>query len=127
MGVAGAAAHLCAAHAVAQVLPFHHGRAFDGLCKGRPAAAAFKLIRRGEQRLAGDDVHIDALFELVPELSGKGALRAALLRDAVLLRRQLVTNGLRRGLPVVARIDAQPGEQLHLRPGDVAVAVGVLF
>lgn len=43
MGVAGAAAHLCAAHAVAQVLPFHHSRTLDGLCKGRPAAAAFKL------------------------------------------------------------------------------------
>ena len=37
MGVTSAAAHLCAAHAVAQVLPFHHSRAFDGLCEGRPS------------------------------------------------------------------------------------------
>ena len=37
MGVAGAAAHLCAAHAVAQVIPFHHSRTLDGLCNaGQP-------------------------------------------------------------------------------------------
>ena len=44
-----------------------------------------------------------------------------------MLRRQLVPDGFRRGLLVVARIDAQPGKQLHLRARDVAVAVRVLF
>ena len=56
----------------------------DGLCKGGPAAAALVLIRGGKERLAGHDIHIDALFKLVPELACEGALRAALLRDVVL-------------------------------------------
>ncbi len=121
--ISGTASDLCAAHAVAQVLQFHHGRLFNGLCKSRPAAATLKLIRGGKERLAGHDIHIDALFELVPELAREGALRAALLRDAVLLLRQLVTNGLRRGFLIITRVDAQPGEKLHLRARDVAVAV----
>ena len=95
---------------MAQILLLHHGGAFDGLCESRPAAAALVLIRGGKERLTGDDIHIDALFKLVPELAREGALRAALLRDAVLLRRQLVPDGLRRGLLIVARVDAQPGK-----------------
>ena len=125
--ISGTASDLCAAHAVAQVLQFHHGRLFNGLCESRPAAAALVLIRGGKERLAGDDIHIDALFKLVPELACEGALRAALLRDAVLLRRQLVPDGLRRGLLIVTWVDAQPGKELHLRARDVAVAVRILF
>ena len=74
MGVSGAASDLRAAHPVAQVLQFHHGRLFNGLCESRPAAAAFVLIRGGKERLAGDDIHIDALFKLVPELAREGLL-----------------------------------------------------
>ena len=107
--ISGTASDLCAAHAVAQVLQFHYGRLFNGLCESRPAAAALKLIRGGKERLAGDDIHIDALFKLIPELACESALRAALLRNTVLLRRQLVPDGFRRGLLIVARIDAQPG------------------
>ena len=81
--ISGTASDLCAAHAVAQVLQFHHGRLFNGLCESRPAAAALELVRGGKERLAGDYIHIDALFKLVPELAREGALRAALLRDAV--------------------------------------------
>ena len=77
--ISGTASDLCAAHAVAQVLQFHHGRLFNGLCESRPAAATLKLIRGGKERLAGHDIHIDALFELVPELAREGALRAACL------------------------------------------------
>ena len=54
-------------------------------------------------------------------------LCAALLRNTVLLRRQLVPDGFRRGLLIVARIDAQPGKQLHLRARDVAVAARIFF
>ena len=64
--ISGTASDLCAAHAVAQVLQFHHGRLFNGLCESRPAAAALKLIRGGKERLAGDDIHIDALFQTYP-------------------------------------------------------------
>ena len=49
------------------------------------------------------------------------------LRDAVLLLRQLVTNGLRRGFLIVARVDAQFGEEFYLCPWNVAIAVWVLF
>ena len=90
VGVSGAASDLRAAHSVAQILFFHHSGALDRLCKGGPAAAALVLIRGGKERLAGDDIHIDALFKLVPELACEGALRAALLRNTVLLCRQLV-------------------------------------
>ena len=125
--ISGTASDLRAAHTVTQILQLHHGRLLDGLGKGGPAAAALKLVRGGKERLAGDDIHIDALFKLVPELAREGALRAALLRDAVLLRRQLVPDGLRRGLLIVARVDAQSGKELHLRARDVAVAVRILF
>ena len=46
-------------------------------------AAALVLIRGGKERLAGDNIHIDALFKLIPELACESALRAALLGDAV--------------------------------------------
>lgn len=68
------------------------------------------LICGGKERLAGDDIHIDALFKLIPELACERALCAALLRNTVLLRRQLVPDGFRRGLLVVTRVDAQPGK-----------------
>ena len=42
------------------------------------------------------------------ELAREGALRAALLRDAVLLRRQLVPDGLRRGLLIVCLLYTSP-------------------
>ena len=67
--ISGTASDLCTAPAVAQVLQFHHGRLFNGLCESRPAAAALVLIRGGKERLAGDDIHIDALFKLIPELA----------------------------------------------------------
>ena len=125
--ISGTASDLRAAHSVAQILFLHHGRALNGLCKGGSAAAALVLIRGGKERLTGDDIHIDTLFKLIPELACESALRAALLRDAVLLRRQLVPDRFRRGLLIVARIDAQPGKELHLRARDVAVAVRILF
>ena len=73
--------------------------------QGRTVDAVAHAI--GGLRLAGDDIHIDALFKLIPELACERALRAALLRNTVLLRRQLVPDGFRRGLLIVARIDAQ--------------------
>ena len=96
--VSGAASDLRAPHPVAHILQLHHGRLLDGLGKGGPAAAALELVRGGKKRLAGDDVHIDALLELVPELIAEGTLRAALLGDAVLLLRQLIPDGFRGGL-----------------------------
>ena len=104
VGVSGAASDLRAAHPVAQILFFHYGRALDGLCESRPAAAAFVLIRGGKERLTGDDIHIDALFKFIPELACESALCAAFLRNTVLLRRQLVPDGLCRGLLIVARV-----------------------
>ena len=125
--ITGAASDLRAAHSITQILQLHHGGRFNGLGKGRPAAAAFKLVRRGKERFAGDNVHIDSLLELIPERVAEGTLCAALLRDAVLLLRQLVADGLRRGLLIVARINAQLGEQLHLRPRNMAVAARIFL
>ena len=36
--ISGTASDLCTAHAVAQVLQFHHGRLFNGLCESRSVA-----------------------------------------------------------------------------------------
>ena len=125
--ISGAASDLRAAHSITQILQLHHGGRFNGLGEGRPAAAAFKLVRGGKERFAGDNIHIDPLFELIPECIAEGALCAALLRDAVLLLRQLVADRLRHRLLIVARINAQLGEQRHLRPRDMAVAARIFL
>ena len=46
MGIACPASHLNALHSVAVVLDLHDRRFFNGLCEGRPAAAALVFIRR---------------------------------------------------------------------------------
>ena len=62
---------------------------------------------------------------MIPEFARKGAFRAALLSDAVLLCRQRVPNNPRRRLTVLARIDTQLGEQLYFRSWNMAVAVRI--
>ena len=96
--IPGQTSDLGAVHPMAVVWELHHSGLLDGLGKGGPAAAALKLVRRGEQGLAGDHIHIDTLFESIPEFVGKGALRAALLGDVILLGGQFVPNGFRRRL-----------------------------
>ena len=48
MGITGPASYLNALHPVAVVLNLHDGRFFNGLCEGRPAAAALVFIGGGK-------------------------------------------------------------------------------
>src|SRR5581483_5186442 len=51
-------------------------------------AMGVELVRRGEERLAGDDIHLDSRLIIVQKRAGSRALGAAFLGDAVLFRRQ---------------------------------------
>jgi hypothetical protein len=65
----------------------HVGR-LDGLGEARPAAAGLELVRGRKQRLAGDDVHVDAGLLVVEQRARARSLGAVLLSDAELLRRE---------------------------------------
>ena len=67
--------------------------------QGRTVDAVAHAI--GGLRIAGDDIHIDALFKLIPELACERVLCAALLRNTVLLRRQPVPD-ISEGWPVIS-------------------------
>ena len=110
MGIACPASYLNALHSMAIILDLNDGWFLDGLCEGRPAAAALVFICGGEQRLAGDDVHVDSLGEMIPEFILIGIFRPAFLGDGILLRSQRVPDHLRRWLLIVAGINAKAGK-----------------
>ena len=58
---------------------------------------------------ANNHPEIDRLIHLKNHLGGMT------MSKPILLRRQFVPDGFRRGLLIVARVDAQFGEELHLR------------
>ena len=64
---------------------------FDRLGEARPARAALVLVRRAEEGLAADDIDVDAIFLVVPELVAERRLGPFLLGDRVLQRRQFLT------------------------------------
>src|SRR5262245_25096554 len=70
----------------------------ERLREARPARSRLELVRRREEGLARDDVHVDPLPMLVPVLVVESALGPVLLRDAVLNGRQLLAKILRGGL-----------------------------
>src|SRR5277367_6116988 len=88
MAVAMRRAHLDAAHAEGRIGQFADIGGLDRLGEAGPAATRFIFVRRGEERLARDDVDIDARLLVVKILAGSGALGGALLGHAVLLPRQ---------------------------------------
>ena len=61
---------------------------FDRGGETGPAAAAVELLGRGEQRLAGDDVDVEAGFVVVPEFVAEGRFGGRFLRDGKLRRVQ---------------------------------------
>ena len=67
MGIARPASYLNALHSMAIILDLNDGGFLDGLRESRPAATALVLISGGEQRFSCDNVHIDALGEMIPE------------------------------------------------------------
>src|SRR5262245_18306154 len=77
--------HLGADHAVRGVPQFVDIRRFNGLGEAGPSAPGVKFVGRGEQRLAGHNIYIDARFGVIQISSGAGGFRAVLLRYAVLL------------------------------------------
>src|SRR5690606_41048843 len=63
-------------------------RRLDRPGEARPAAAGFELVAGGEQRLARDDVDVNAGLLVGEVLAGAGVFGATLLGDTELLRRQ---------------------------------------
>src|SRR5262245_25498834 len=111
MAVAVARADLRADHAVRHIAQVLDVGRLDRLREARPAAARFILVGRSKQRLARDDINIDAGLLVVEIRAGARALGAALLGDAVLLRRQLGD-----GLGILAVVVHDPSP-LRLSPG----------
>src|SRR5215471_21683014 len=70
----------------AEVAALDHVAGLERNREARPAGAAVELADRGEQRLAGHDVDVDAGLLVVPVLVPKWRLGAVLLSDPVLLR-----------------------------------------
>src|SRR4051812_42435480 len=93
MTVAMRRAHFGADHAVRRVTDLGHMRRLDRLGKAWPAAARFIFVGGGEQRLARDDIDIDTGSLVAEQLARAGAFGTALLRDTILLRRQLGDGG----------------------------------
>src|SRR5262249_43863404 len=104
MAIPGGRAHLGANHAVRGILKLPDIGRLDPLGEARPAAAGFVLVRGREQRLARDDIDVDAGLLVVEVFTRAWPLGAALLRHAKLLRRQ-TRNRLRR-LAIVALVVA---------------------
>lgn len=80
------------------------------------------LVGGREQRLAGNDVHINTLLKLIPEFVSERILRTAFLRDIILLCRQFVTDGLFSGFLIIVGINAKGREQFDLFSGNMAIA-----
>src|SRR3989454_472900 len=60
----------------------------ERLGEARPAGAGLELVERAEQRLSGDDVHVDAGPVIVPVLVRESPLCPLVLRHVVLQRRE---------------------------------------
>ena len=58
----------------------------DRLNEARPSRAAVKLVKRGEERLARDDVHVNSGLFVVPILVLERPFGPVLLRESVLFR-----------------------------------------
>ena len=84
MAVRMGGTHLGADHVVARVVPFADVRGLDRFGEAWPATAGFEFVGRGEERLAGDDVDINAGLVVVQVLAAAGILRSVLLRHAKL-------------------------------------------
>ena len=89
MAVAMLRPDLDAHHAVRHVLELRDVGGLDRLGEARPPASRFIFVGRCEQRLAGDDVDVDAGLLVVQQRAGPGPFRAALLRHIELFGGEL--------------------------------------
>lgn len=84
MRVTAFAAHFRASHEVGGIRFLFHVSRVYGFVKGRPPRAGVELGVRFEQVGPTADALIEALFVVVPVLSGKGPFRAGLAGDSKL-------------------------------------------
>jgi len=89
MTIAMRGAYFRARHAVPSVAYFDDVGRLDRLGEARPAAAGIKLVSRGEQWFARDNVDVDPGRPSVQVKAGSGVLGGSLLSYAILHRGQL--------------------------------------
>src|SRR6185437_7612056 len=89
MAVAVLRAHFGANHARAGVVFLDHVGGFDRLAEARPAAMALELVERGQQRLAGHDVHVQTGRVVIVEFIVERSFGGRFLGHAILRRREL--------------------------------------
>src|SRR5262245_52598396 len=85
MPAAAAAADFGAVHHQRLVVERFDGRVIDWLVNARQASAAFELGLGVEQLLAASGADVDAVFVVVPVLSGERTLGAGFAEDVVRL------------------------------------------
>ena len=90
MGITVLRFDLRTVHAEGAVGVFDDVRLDQRFGEAGPTGAAIKLVERGEQRFAGDDIDVDAGLVVVPVGVVKGRLRAGLTGNAVLLGGELL-------------------------------------
>src|SRR5262245_13235253 len=78
-------ANLSAEHALRGVPQFVDILRFNRFGETGPAASRIKLVGRGEQRLAGHNIDVDARFLVIQIFSGSGGLGAVSLRYTILV------------------------------------------
>src|SRR6185437_8571718 len=89
MAVAVLRADLGALHAVGGVVFLDHIGGFDRLAEARPAAMALELVERGEQWLAGYDVHVQTGRVVIVEFIVERSFGGRFLGHAILRWREL--------------------------------------
>src|SRR5262245_38690149 len=90
VGVATAAMHLRAAHAVAVIRFGRHVFLVGRLPEAGPAGAGIELVIRAEELGIAAHASVRALVVVVPIDARKSRLRSFLARDVELLRRERV-------------------------------------
>src|ERR1700756_2317424 len=82
-------ADLSALHPVRRIEKLDHVFRNQGFRETRPSGVTVEFILRSKQGLARNNVHIYSRLFIVPVFVLERALRAALLRNPILLGRQL--------------------------------------
>lgn len=81
MRISMLAADLRTNHEKSAILFFNYILRFDRLCKTRPSRTGLKFVGGTEQRFAGHDININALFMIIPELVPKRWFGCVFLSD----------------------------------------------
>ncbi len=87
------APYLDALHEKASVFLLNDVARLKRPCKARPSGPRIELIRRTEEGLTGDDIHVDPFLMVIPVLILEGSLRSVLLGHFVLEGSQFLFQG----------------------------------